>query len=364
MSSQMPITRTNAPAYLQRYLERRKQTPSQSASVVEARNGEASSGVASESASAKAYTTLGEPPYMHEARARAAVRAEAERREADAPPGGVSRAYAMSTVSPRELGPAPEPVSRRYGDSVDVRLLRHGQTQGYTTDAGLSPLGRWQAHRRGQELARGMKPGMTIRFVHAKTARARETALALREGFREGLARFGVEANVEELRPSDAFRNFQVWCDGAELDVTSAFMRYATTLEKMEHRKAGDWPGWLTEMDRFWNVESAGGDPITHWLTHPMQYFEPAALCVRRFWKGILEEVGDAGSNLRVFVCSHSGPIRAVAAAAVGHDPGEPFNLEDVRIRLFGDRKHAVVTYRGRGVEIEVPTIHAPSWAG
>ena len=347
MSQQAPTTRTNAPAYLQRYLERRKESAP-----------EGTVGLAK-----KAYTTLGCPPYIEEARQRSEARALDEKQEVDAPPGGVSRAYAMSTVSPRELAPPPELVSRRYGDSVDVRLLRHGQTQGYSTDAGLSPLGRWQAHRRGQELARGMKSGMTIRFVHAQTARAMETALALREGFCEGLARYGVTAEVEELRPSHHFRNFQVWCDGAELDVTSAFMKYATQLEVHEQRKAGDWPGWLTEMERFWNVEAGGGDPITHWLTNPMQYFEPAALCVRRFWKGIVEETAGATSNLRVFVCTHSGPIRAVAAAAVGHDPGEPFNLEDVRIRLFGDRRHAVVTYRGRGVEIEVPTVCSPSWA-
>ncbi len=348
MSQQTPTTRTNAPAYLQRYLERRKATGAEGSSAP----------------AAKSFTTLGEPPYVGEARARSEARAEVEKQERDAPPGGVSRAYAMNTVSPRELGPPPEMVSRRYGESVDVRLLRHGQTQGYSTDAGLSPLGRWQAHRRGQELSRGMKPGMRIRFVHAQTARATETALALREGFCEGLARYGVKAEVEQLRPSHHFRNFQVWCDGQELDVTSAFMKFATQLEVHETRKAGDWPGWLTEMERFWNVESAGGDPITHWLTNPMQYFEPAALCVRRFWKGVLEETEGAGSNVRVFVCTHSGPIRAVAAAAVGHDPGEPFNLEDVRIRLFGDRKHAVVSYRGRGVEIEVPTVCTPSWAG
>lgn len=357
--SQTPTTRTNAPAYLQRYLERKRVGAEQNNSG----DVQITTANANSSQQKKAYAELGEPPYIQEARARAEERAWAEKREVDAPPGGVSRAYALNTVSPRELGPPPELVSRRYGDSVDVRLLRHGQTQGYSTDAGLSPLGRWQAHRRGQDLSRGMKPGMRIRIVHAETARARETALALREGFCEGMARYGVEAEVEQLRPSAHFRNFQVWCDGAELDVTAAFMRYATTLEKYEERKAGDWPGWLTEMERFWNVESGGGDPITHWLTNPMQYFEPAALCVRRFWKGILEEVGDGASNLRVFVCTHSGPIRAVAAAAVGHDPGEPFNLEDVRIRLFGDRKHAVVTYRGRGVEIEVPTVCSPSWA-
>ncbi len=44
-----------------------------------------------------------------------------------------------------------------------------------------------------------------------------------------------------------------------------------------------------------------------------------------------------------------------MAAAAVGHDPGEPYNVEDVRIRVFEDLEHAIVTYRGRGVEVADP---------
>ena len=63
-----------------------------------------------------------------------------------------------------------------------------------------------------------------------------------------------------------------------------------------------------------------------------------------------------------LYVCGHSGPIRAVAAAAVGHDPGEPYNVEDVRIRVFEDREHAIVTYRGRGFELEIPTAVTASW--
>ena len=69
-----------------------------------------------------------------------------------------------------------------------------------------------------------------------------------------------------------------------------------------------------------------------------------------------------ARPDLRLYVCGHSGPIRAVAAAAVGHDPGEPYNVEDVRIRVFEDREHAIVTYRGRGVELEIPTAVTASW--
>jgi broad specificity phosphatase PhoE len=115
-------------------------------------------------------------------------------------------------------------------------------------------------------------------------------------------------------------------------------------------------------MDRFWSTQAAGGDPITIWLSQPLQYFEPAALVVRRFWHGIVEALSAPDKPDRLFVATHSGPIRAVAAAAVGHDPGEPYNVEDVRIRVYADLQHAIVTYRGRGVEIDIPTNTSPPW--
>ena len=62
---------------------------------------------------------------------------------------------------------------------------------------------------------------------------------------------------------------------------------------------------------------------------------------------------------------STSAPTRAdcaVAAAAVGHDPGEPQNVEDVRIRADADLEHATLTYRGRAVELDIPTAITPSW--
>jgi hypothetical protein len=46
----------------------------------------------------------------------------------------------------------------------------------------------------------------------------------------------------------------------------------------------------------------------------------------------------------------------------VGHDPGEPYNVEDVRIRVYPDCEHAIVTYRGRGVEVEIPTTAPWPW--
>ena len=349
-----PTTRHDAPAYLLRYMERRRQS---------AESAPAASAPKRQTEDRPSYTDKGRPPYMDKVLERSRERANEALQADDAPPGGVTPAYAANTTSPREIVPPPSFFKSRYGGSAEVRLIRHGQTQGYATDAGLSALGRWQAHRKGQDLARGVKPGMAIRFPHADTSRAAETALAVREGLLAGMAKYGLKAAVEEPHVNSRFNNFQVWCDGKEMDVTSAFMTYATMVETYEAQKGGDWPGWLTEMYRFWNIQAAGGDPITHWLRMPMQYFEPAALCVRRFWHGIVDEVAKGPDNLRVFVCTHSGPIRAVATAATGHDPGEPYNLEDVRMRVFADREHAVVTYRERALEIEIPTSRAVSWA-
>jgi broad specificity phosphatase PhoE len=247
--------------------------------------------------------------------------------------------------------------------TTEVRLIRHGQTQGYISDGALTPLGRWQAHRKGQDLARGIKEGSTVRLLHATTARAQETAVGVREGVLQALSRYGIgDVEVEEPQAAEAFDNFQVWCDGKEMDVTAGSQLYARILEEYERSGSGDRPGWIVEMDRFYKIETAGGDPITSWLHQPMHYFEPPINVVRRHWAGIVDQLRDAPPNLRLYVCGHSGPLRALASAAVGHDPGEPYNVEDVRIRVFPDLEHAIVTYRGRGVEIEIPTTVTPSW--
>ena len=336
-------SRDDAPAYLARY-EARRQGPAEPVETLDDN----------------------QPPYLLRARARSLERALLERATEGSPPGRTED-FARNTSTPRELDVAPAIRTRLQG-STDVRLIRHGQTQGYATDAALTPMGRWQAHRKGQDLARGVTEGGTVRLLHAPTARGRETAVGVREGLLQACARYGIPvdgpgaATIGELEVAPLFDNFQVWCDGAEMDVTAAFFHFSSVLETHERTARGDRPGWMVEMDRFWKVEAAGGDPITHWLTQPMQYFEPSALVVRRFWRGIVQAVAEGPTNQRIYVCSHSGPIRAVAASAVGHDPGEPYNLEDVRIRVLADHEHAIVTYRGRGVEIEIPTTIEPSW--
>ena len=89
--------------------------------------------------------------------------------------------------------------------SIEVRLIRHGQTQGYIADSALTPLGRWQAHRKGQDLAKGLTEGAVARIVHGPAARTEETAVALAEGMRQAVARYGIhDVTVTEPEPIDA----------------------------------------------------------------------------------------------------------------------------------------------------------------
>ena len=331
-------TRDNAPMYMARYAQRK-----------------------AEGAISPIEVASSEPPFIARARARAAKRALVEMELGSSPPGRTI-AFANETVAPRELQ-YPDSFRHRVATSVDVRLIRHGQTQGYISDGALTPLGRWQAHRKGADLAKGLKEGMVVKFPHAPTARAKETADGVRGGVLSSLSRYGIgDVTVEDPEPNAAFDNFQVCVNGKEMDVTAAFLEFANVREGYNRYGSGDRPGWMVEIDRFFRVEQGGGDPITHWLSHPMQYFEPSALVVRRYWKGIVALTRSCDPNTKIYVCAHSGPIRAVATSAVGHDPGEPHNTEDVRIKVYDDFEHAVVTYRGRGTEIEIPTSVTPSW--
>jgi broad specificity phosphatase PhoE len=330
-------TRDDAPAYLLRYASRRAEER------VPAELGD------------------GEPPFLLRARERATRRALAELDQGSAPPGR-TEAFARETVAPRELQ-WPEPLRRMISTTVDVRLIRHGQTQGYVADSALTPLGRWQSHRKGQDLAKGLQEGMRVKIVHAPTARAGETAVGLHEGLLQAASRYGIhDVTIEAPRPVDGFRNFQVWRGGDEVDVTAAFYDFANVLEGFERSGDGERPGWMVELDRLFRIQFGGGDPITYWLNQPLNFLEPPIRVVRRYWQAILDESADAEPGTKLYVCAHSGPIRAVAATAVGHDPGEPNNVEDVRIRLYEDRRRATLTYRGRGLEIDIPTVTTPTW--
>lgn len=264
---------------------------------------------------------------------------------------GSSRAWAEVTRT-KEI--VPERREELTEVECDIYLVRHGETQGYSSESGLTPLGSWQAHRRGQEIARRVTDGMQVELLCAPTNRARQTAEHLRRGLVDNVALFGREARIGTLHEDQNFRNFAVRTPQGPRDVTSAYRLYQREMERYERVGLGERPGWLVDVDRFWGIQQGGGDPITHWLTMPMLSFEPPVECVKRFWRGILT-ARDSTRARTVVVATHSGPIRAFATAAMGYDPGEPFNGEFVRIRLVAGATGALVLYRNRVQEVAIP---------
>ena len=261
---------------------------------------------------------------------------------------------------------APASAARQLNN--DVYLIRHGETQGYSTDSGLTPQGAWQAHSYGHTMARRVKSGETIVFRHAATNRARETAEQIHRGLLDGLAQYEKELTIVEPAPANEFRNFQFVAPDGLKDVTAAFREYQSLLEGFERSAARDRPQWVVEMDRFWRTQQGGGDPIQHWLTIPLLHFEPPAMCVRRFWAGI-NRLSAEFPGARLAIATHSGCIRAFAVSALGYDPGEPYNTEHVRVKLLADQddtvngRDATVAYRNRVQEVKVPNIdQLPTW--
>ena len=266
---------------------------------------------------------------------------------------GVTRAWADVTRT-KEI--VPERRAQQATVVTDVYLVRHGETQGYSSESGLTPLGSWQAHRRGQEIARRVQTGHRVVMACAPTNRARQTAEHLRRGLLDNIDLFGRKADVDDVVEMTEFGNFAVATPAGPRDVTSAFRMFHREMERYERIGLGERPGWLVEIDRFWRVQQGGGDPITHWLALPMMYFEPPISCVRRFWAGILRVRREAPGE-SVVVATHSGPIRAFATWAMGYDPGEPFNAEFVRVRLVEGGVTALITYRNRVQEVRVPDL-------
>jgi len=254
------------------------------------------------------------------------------------------------------------PPQARLKLAADVYLIRHGETQGYSTEAGLTPAGTWQAHTYGHNVSKRVSDGETIVIRHADTNRAGQTAANIYRGLLDGLAMFEKGVKVFEPVPMEEFRNFGVATPEGIKDITSAFRHYYATLEEFERTALGDRPMWLVEVDRFWRTQTGGSDPIQHWLTIPMMHFEPPALVVRRFWQGI-RRLAEEFPGARLLISTHSGPIRAFAITAFGYDPGEPYNAEHVRIKLKVGGLEALVSYRNRVQEIHVPEIDSlPTW--
>ncbi|HEY7199296.1 MAG TPA: phosphoglycerate mutase family protein [Candidatus Dormibacteraeota bacterium] len=270
------------------------------------------------------------------------------------PPAG----WREATRSPEIAADGP----RQSAPQLDLHLVRHGETQSYLADAGLTPRGAWQSRRCGQSLAAEIADGETVRLITAPTARAAQTADQVRLGLEDGLAACGRRVTLRGPETDHTFRNFQLLTPAGILDPTSAAGEYRAALSRQ--RGAGGRPLWQLELSRFWVLQSGGGDPIEYWMTSPLLSFEPAAAVVRRLWAGAASLAAQAGRHTRVVCCTHSGPMRAFATWALGHDAGEPANTEQVRIRIWTGPGRALVTYRGRTQEINAPPVHdgSPWW--
>ena len=337
---QLPRTeRDEAPLYLARYLERRRREDA--AAAVDADDD----------------TT---PLYLRSFRERRSGESLTE----SLPPlyqrVDLGMQQAMSEDNRNKEISAPAAAKARVAN--DIYLIRHGETQGYSSESGLTPMGTWQAHTYGHTMAKRVKDGETIVVRHAATNRAGQTAEQIHRGLVDGLAMFEKDLKVFEPEPMDEFRNFQVATPDGLRDVTSAYRQYYSLLEQFERTALGDRPMWLVEVDRFWRTQQGGADPIQHWLTIPMMHFEPPAMCVRRFWIGLQRLAADH-PGARLVVPTHSGPIRAFAIWALGYDPGEPYNTEHVRVKLMEGGREALVSYRNRVQQVLVPEIESlPTW--
>ncbi|MGI5132535.1 hypothetical protein ACQEVB_37435 [Pseudonocardia sp. CA-107938] len=232
----------------------------------------------------------------------------------------------------------------------EVVLLRHGETSGYDADHGLTELGEQQATARGAELAAELAPGTVVRLPHARTARATATAVAVRAAL---VAKLGHEQGVGALRPEPWFDNlrFSLHGEGVDTNGGAAPARHALP--------PGELPDWAREFDRF---DHPDRHPIEYWLHNPTLHFEPPHVAAHRMWRGIATAADGhdpADGPLLVVAATHSAPMRAFVAATLGHDAGEPHNLEDVRVRITGDA--ARVTFREHTVATTVPA-HLPPW--
>jgi len=347
--------RFDAPLYLARYRQRQSGQPQVEPSTT---NGDTDGGAAAEDTS---------PLYLRRFRSRSGSGSTGP--AADTPlwqRSALPVQQALTEDNRNKEISAPPGSARSLRN--DVFLIRHGETQGYSTDSGLTPQGAWQAHSYGHTMARRLKDGETVVLRHAATARATETAEQIHRGLLDGLAQYEKSITIVEPAVANEFRNFQFVAPDGLKDVTAAFREYQALLEGFERSAARDRPQWVVEMDRFWRTQQGGGDPIQHWLTIPLLHFEPPALCVRRFWAGI-NRLSAEFPGARLAIATHSGCIRAFAVSALGYDPGEPYNIEHVRVKLLTDDEHTVngrdatVAYRNRVQEVKVPDIgQLPTW--
>jgi broad specificity phosphatase PhoE len=233
-----------------------------------------------------------------------------------------------------------------------VLLIRHGETHGYFDDVGLTDHGEAQARAKGKELAAVLPAGARVTMPHAPTARGTATAVTLREVLLAELGP-GTDVTVGDLVPDARFDSLQILHAGAARE-SSGVAKHRIGLE-------GELPDWARAFDRFDTDFGAGsklGGPIDRWMVSTDLFFEPPQVIAYRAWAGIRAQEKQAPGTIAL-ASSHSALLRGFASAALGHDVGEPRNLEHVDVEVHGDR--ATVTYRDEQVEVDVPTT-VPPW--
>ena len=236
----------------------------------------------------------------------------------------------------------------------EVVLLRHGQTVGYDDDLGLTDLGERQARDRARAVAAELAPGTTVPVPHARSARATATAAVLH---RELVAALDQGVELGPPYPEPWFDNLRISVDGESLDANVAMARRLRLPD-------GELPDWARELDRFdtdHRAIAAAGGPIEFWVRTPTTFFEPPNLAVHRIWSGVTALAPTDPDERRVaLVATHSAPMRAFLNAVLGRDPGEPENLEDIRVRVATDGS-VTVGYRGEWVPFSGPPA-LPPW--
>ena len=244
----------------------------------------------------------------------------------------------------------------------DVFIVRHGEVDQADAAGELSEQGIWQSRSYGRRLATEFRDGDRAVVRHGGSQRSSQTAEHIAAGLAEACAELGKQVEIASPEAMAAFANFRFVGPDGPVDISDAF-RAARGVDDPAWRVEPDaQPLWAFELERFWNVQIAGGDPVELWLTAPSLHAEPPSMVVRRMWRGI-RELGDRHPGARLIVATHGGCVRAFAIAALGYDPGDPYNAEHVRAKILAGRTDALVSYRNRYQEVCVPDIaELPVW--
>ena len=137
-------------------------------------------------------------------------------------------------------------------------LIRHGETQGYSTDSGLTPQGAWQAHTYGHTMAKRIRSGETVVLRHADTNRARETAEHIQRGLATAWSSSRSTITHPRARADGRVPQLPVRLARRPEGRHRRIPRVLRVREAYERMSTGDRPLWLVEIDRFWTLQVAG----------------------------------------------------------------------------------------------------------